>query len=844
MKAASARSPTASALALDANRVDRRWLMGLRSAEYWYRNYVDSNSRGQCRDFAMVLPTSIARTAFDSLHSKLSSINAGWLDDKKSDDDDNITRSDGRHNNNNRIRCDELDGIEEEDTNFIDGNLGSYCKLLRRIGNSTTTTVDSRHDTTNDATTREEKKNMTRRRRQTPLINAFYAARIAVMTHIIERWIDNVVVDVSTKRKNADDDSNNDDYRINIVILGCGMDACGIWCKEILLNKLSASSSPSNNAHRPKVMVYELDAKENCLLKRHALITSGLIHESPCTNTATVDFENVKMVENDTLLDDCYASPVTKKESFRTVCKGKILLDNAVSDAKYDQNDNNSDDEDDYFLIAVDLRDTLPSPSHHGVDNAAKNNNSKSILSGVFQHIGLDFTTQPTLVISELVLAYLGHDGGDAILDSISSDVIFGGAAANNANNNNMFVCLEPIFSSNDKEGGGSSDYVNVECNRNEMMLSIEESYARDYGRQFLGKLKRGNSRHHNSASQKMFNDGNDDLSMMSSSWLYPLGSNSKSVHLRLLRCGFPSSGICYAPMSRAVANVARYRRSMGAVNFLRAKEPFDEHAALILNLNCYGVVCAFSSASFDSLNRLVVEDDLENIRSEQIQRDICPWLNSNRVRVSSSDFNIRPIASALDDDQVRDLYTRLYSHLFDSYPSIRKMVKSALKSDLGLVETHIELESTIRNCYKLKGGDFWIASDNDGRVVGCIGLCLREEKRRPFDEKSQIVSSLEPTNNGCLEYEIQRLCVDEQYRGKGVGRSLLSNVEQWVRNQHEPTTVSKSVTYVAVNIKAVTPDCLTAANKLYDSVAYVKEETFHSGNIIMNVYYKTIQLQ
>ena len=789
-----------------------------------------------------MIPASISRTAFDSLHSKLSSINAGWLDGKKCDDGGHITSSDDdRHNNNNnnnnnhRIRC--------EDTNFIDGNLGSYCKLLRRIGNSTTTAVDSRHDTTNDSITREEKKKMTRiRRRQTPLINAFYAARIAVMTHIIERWIDNVVVDVSTTRNNnADDDSNNDDYRINIVILGCGMDACGIWCKEILLNKLlSASSSPSNNAHQPKVMVYELDAKENCLLKRHALITSGLIHESPCTNTATVDFENVIMVENDTLLDDCYASPVTKKVSFRTVCKGKILLDNVVSDAKYDQNDNNSDDEDDYFLIAVDLRDTLG----WGVDNAAKNNNRKSILSGVFQHIGLDSTTQPTLVISELVLAYLGHDGGDAILDSIASDVIFGGVAANNANNNNMFICLEPIFSSNDKGGGGNSDYVNVECNRNEMMLSIEESYARDYGRQFLGKLKRGNSRHHNSASMKMFNDGNDDLSMMSSSWLYPLGSNSKSVHLRLQRCGFPSSGICYAPMSRAVANVARYRRSMGAVNFLRAKEPFDEHAALILNLNCYGVVCAFSSASFDSLNRLMVEDDLENIRSEQIQRDICPWWNSNRARVSSSDFNIRPIASALDDGQVRDLYTRLYSHLFDSYPSIRKMVKSALKSDLGLVETHIELESTIRNCYKLKGGDFWIASDNDGRVVGCIGLCLREEKRSPCDEKSQIVSSFEqPTNIG-VEYEIQRLCVDEQYRGKGVGRSLLSNVEQWVRNQHELTTVSKSVTTVAVNIKAVTPDCLTAANKLYNSAAYVKEETFHSGNIIMNVYYKSIQLQ
>lgn len=547
-------------------------------------------------------------------------------------------------------------------------------------------------------------------------------------------------------------------------------------------------------------------------------------------NTATVDVENVKMVENDTLLDDCYPSPVTKRELFRTVCKGKILHDNAVSDTKYDQNDNNSDDEDDYFLIAVDLRDTLPSPSL-GVNNAAKNNNSQSILSGVFQHIGLDFTTQPTLVLSELVLAYLGQDGGDAILHSIASDVILAGAAANNANNNNMFVCLEPIFPiSNDKV------LVNEEregC-RNQMMMSIEETYARDYGQQFLGKLQRGNSRHDSSASKKMFNDGNDDLtSLSSSSWFHPLGSNSKSVHLRLQRCGFPTFGICYAPMGRAVANVARYQRSMGNINFLLAKEPFDEHSSLILNLNCYGVVCAFSSASFDPLRRLVVEDDLENIRNEQIQRDICPWFQASRVHVSSSEFSCRPIASASEDGQVRELYARLYSDLFDSYPSIQKMVKSALKSDLGLIESNIMIRSAIRNWYKLKGGDFWISSDIDGRVVGCIGLCLREEHRRPSDKKYQTV----------VEYEIHRLSVDEQYRGKGVGSSLLSYVEQWVRNQHT-STVSKAVTTVTVTLKAVTPDCLTFANKLYKSIAYVKEGTFHSGNIIMNVYYKAIQLQ
>ena len=54
-----------------------------------------------------------------------------------------------------RIRCEEFDGIEEEDTNFIDGILGSYCKLLRRIGNGTTT-MECHHDYDAAATTTKE----------------------------------------------------------------------------------------------------------------------------------------------------------------------------------------------------------------------------------------------------------------------------------------------------------------------------------------------------------------------------------------------------------------------------------------------------------------------------------------------------------------------------------------------------------------------------------------------------------------------------------------------------------------------------------------------------------------
>ncbi|KAK1744462.1 hypothetical protein QTG54_004995 [Skeletonema marinoi] len=61
-----------------------------------------------------------------------------------------------------------------------------------------------------------------KRRRQTPLVNAGYAARMAVMTFMLEKWIDSVV---SRHHKNEG---------INVVVLGCGLDALGLWSRNVL----------------------------------------------------------------------------------------------------------------------------------------------------------------------------------------------------------------------------------------------------------------------------------------------------------------------------------------------------------------------------------------------------------------------------------------------------------------------------------------------------------------------------------------------------------------------------------------------------------------------------------
>ena len=389
-----------------------------------------------------------------------------------------------------------------------------------------------------------------------------------------------------------------------------------------------------------------------------------------------------------------------------------------------------------------------------------------------------------------------------------------------------------PLDESNDvddESGGGGG-----RGGQRTRAISVEGSYSVDYGRQFLGRLRRGNSRHRRAPRET-------DVVDPSSSWLHPLGRDLGGLRMRLERCGFPPSGICLATLGRAASDVASVRRTMsgGAPGFLRAKEPFDEHAALALNLNCYAIACAFSSYS------IAAGLDATTIGGggavDGRWGDICPWwrpvgrvmAGPSSVSSSSSAFRIRPIASAWEDGRVRDLYGSLYEHLYDDYPAIRRMVRSAMRLDLGLDESNVDdRRSAIRDRFRLRDGDFFIATDADGlRLVGCVGIGPRQE--RDTDERVTI-----PSSSVVVGYEIHRLAVDKRYRGKGIGTSLLLMAEEWARDRQ-----TRSGTNVTVKLRAITPDCMTAANKLYESVTYAKEDTFRAGSILMNVYCKSLHL-
>ena len=600
------------------------------------------------------IPQSISKTAIDSLHAKLSAIDAGWLSSSGDNDDLNI--------------------------------LNGYANILKQINDG----IDGPQS---------------RRRRQTPLVNAGYAARMAVMTFTLEKWINACV----------ESQNHEEEEGINVISLGCGLDALGLWSKDILngVNRRHGGKNTSTSSN-----VYEVDSFDNCMLKQHALLKSGILQG--------------KNKDNDNV----------GHEPFCTVIEGSIT----------DSTKNN--DQTDYHLIAMDFKDIRK-------DNL--------LLNKALESTGFD-ATKPTIILSELVLAYVGYESSNAILQSISRDLL--------RNEYSMFTCLEPILPTGDEQL------------RDMKLLSVKESYARDYANQFLGKLRRGTS---NSRS------ADDDA-------FHPLGSNRQKITSRFIFCGFSMANVDATSLRKAVKEVARTR-------ILSAKEPFDEHAALALNLECYAIACAHA-APFDGV------------------RCKLPWMALSLQEVSSK-IEIAAIADSSQDQHVGELYGRVYTHFYQKYPAIHKMVKSALKSDLFADST--DDSSSIQYRFEGNGGKFWIAHDvESSKIVGCIGI--RQRISRDDDRKDD-----RGKQSNVIEYEVQRLAVDEKHRGKGIGKRLLNAVCEYSLQRSAVVASNLNVKdkpqkRVLVKLWAVTPAILVSANSLYNAFGFIKQDSF-KGGLEMNVY-------
>ena len=147
----------------------------------------------------------------------------------------------------------------------------------------------------------------------------------------------------------------------------------------------------------------------------------------------------------------------------------------------------------------------------------------------------------PTLVLSELVLAYLGCAGVDSVSQFVAEHLCTGATSA--------FVVYEVLGSS-------------LQNNRN----SVVDAYKARYNQQFIKKLERG-----------LANPSSDDI-------FHCLGSNKLAVESRLESAGFGFTKACIAGHAAA------------CLTSLTPPEPFDEHAALALHLSSYVLAVSFTS--------------------------------------------------------------------------------------------------------------------------------------------------------------------------------------------------------------------------------------------------------
>lgn len=506
----------------------------------------------------------------------------------------------------------------------------------------------------------------TDQKQQSPLVNAGYAVRLAVVTSTVYSFL-----------------QYHADTPVQLVILGCGLDVLGLW----------AHSIDSSN-----VTVFELDTPEISNTKKDLLLQSKLV----------VDLG----LDSGAVLKGHFADPNNSDATSHT----------SLSKATYN-------------LHACDLRKIESiEPCFYTLDKS-----------------------KPTLVISELVLTYLGRQGMDRLLSWCAVNLCCNPTSCMAA-----FEALSP---------------------KAPIQHSVLEGYKERYCQYFVDKLSRGLAK------------------CDPSELFYPPGCDVNSVETRFRNAGFGESMAALA--GNALIN-----------QVLRSPEPFDEHAALSLHVRSYALVVGFH-------RRVEVP----------MARCLCPW--SSVVKhdfpattfqgVERQEFTIRVI-QAKDQEKVRNLYSKTYEDLFEEYPSVRKMVKTGLKTDLSCSSDDCAWEySTMAARYGLAGGVFLVAIDHSGeRLLGCAGL--RQRQRREGLH----------TGNHHRTFEIHRFAVDPDSRGKGVGKRLMMALDNFIARERKEDEVCALV--------ATTPAVLIAANNLYASSGFQQGKEEKLGKMTINTYCKIIK--
>lgn len=595
---------------------------------------------------------------------------------------------------------------------------------------------------------------------------------------------------VSFHQQQCSSSNNKGITMIQIVVLGAGMDVTGLWSLSLLNNNNNSSDVDQPTKSALRMCVLEVDFPSICYAKKHAIQQLNLLQEREETSSTN--------------------------EHPRIVWRGIREANSSCM----------------YTLASADLQDP-------------------SAVEEIFTNL-LE-PDVPTLVLSELVLAYLRPESCDNLLRLCASRLGQGSCLL-------LYEPLGPALPSREEQEEEKSP------------VSVLEAYKRSYCSKFNSKLHLGVA----SNTPEKRKDDNDVAGC--SERFFPLASCCAAAEERLL-------GLCfqYAHAATAGSVAASLRLDW------KARELFDEHAALALHLNSYAVVCAFPGGSS------VAESSSCAAKPKQLlpksfdpllfRRFMCGyWTTENGLVHSPHPVRLRPRdgCKGEDDDdddciwiarieredeqQVRNLFSTAYRHLFEQYPSVRKMVKSALRQDLGvgdLVGSTVNPNgdaSAIGKKYRELGGDFFVAvqiksqgnfstigedqvldnpRENDKqqrqyprrRVLGGIGIRKCTTKER---------GARDSMPSDAAVYEIHRFFVDEEFRGRGVGAALLNAaLDELVQSRRlflRGNNQSRPMLVVAT-----TPTVLEHANHFYPAKGFDIQVQVQTGDLMMQTYIKTL---
>ena len=648
-----------------------------------------------------------------------------------------------------------------------------YCDLLTTYCGMTMTTTKTSTVKTNKKGIKQQQ-----RRRQTPLVNAGYAHRVSCILLGIRQFLQ----------------FHATEPVINVLVLGAGMDVTGLWAAAI------SSATNSQQQQQQQIRhVIEVDQVEICAAKRERLLVQKLVHVNNLTENKNGES----------------SSPSPSRADAETSGSACFIHKARIPQAT------SSTTKSTYTLVAADLRQLdqleqvlLPLLVNHKIDGT---------------------TTIPTLIVSELVLSYLSQSQQQALLQWCAQHLLLHPGSA--------LLAYEAL--------GPTENETTTTTSSN-----VLQNYQHAYRNQFAEKLGRGQAKTEVSSDDSV-SDGNQNRSnhtTPTTELFVPVGPSCEQIQKVWQRhCGFGhvhattagNAAWWYRTVVRTDNNNSNNKMApaaaaaaAAATTTMTTSELFDEHAALTLHLQSYVVVWAFAA-----------ETTAQNLKDTAylFRRWTCPWTTASLARhLSLSCHMWLTIVEPCDEMSIRALYKQSYRQYVEEYTSIRKMVQTSLRKDLALSTSDkdkngdfdADVFSSIRQAYLEQGGDFWVVIRQTDEattttetsscriVVGGIGL----RRCSPTEEMARR-AALENASSFLLHetcyYEIHRLFVREENRGRGIASALVQHAAEWAL-QKSPS---------AIALLATTPSILEHANHFYESRGFSLLHSQQVGELLMRTY-------